>query len=106
MSLLLQKYYLNLRYLTGHPLDEVDLKRGDTQKAEACLLLTNKNSKSAEEEDHRNILTALAIKKYVYDTNKDSKDDSKHNIKLVMQLIKPESKILYYKSLNLPPIND
>jgi hypothetical protein len=82
------------------------LKRGDTQKAETCILLTNKNSKSAEEEDHRNILTALAIKKYVYDLNKDSKDDNKHNIKLCMQLIKPESKILYYKSLNLPPIND
>lgn len=78
------------------------MKRGDTQKAETCILLTNKNSKSAEEQDHRNILTALVIKKYVYDLNKDSKDDSKHNIKLSIQLIKPESKILYYKSLNLP----
>jgi acetyl-CoA C-acetyltransferase/potassium large conductance calcium-activated channel subfamily M alpha protein 1 len=68
--------------------------------------LTNKNSKSAQEEDHRNILTALAIKKYVYDINKDTKDDAKHNIKLCMQLIKPESKILYYKSLNLPSSND
>jgi len=83
-----------------------DLKRCDTHKSETCVLLTNKNSKSASEEDHRNILTALAIKKYVYDQNKDSKDDSKHNIKLCLQLIKPESKVLYFKSLNLPVIND
>jgi len=48
---------------------------------------------------------ALAIKKHVYDCNKESKDDPK-NMKLCIQLIKPESKILYVKSLNLPAIND
>lgn len=68
--------------------------------------MTNKNSKSASEEDHRNILTALALKKFVYNMNKDSKDESKYNIKICLQLIKPESKTLYFKSLNLPPIND
>jgi hypothetical protein len=36
-----------LTFLAGSPLNPKDLKRGDTQKAEACILLTNKNSKSA-----------------------------------------------------------
>ena len=68
--------------------------------------MTNKNSKSALEEDHRNILTALAVKKFVYNMNKDTKDDLRYNIKLVIQLIKPESKTLYFKSLNLPSSSD
>mmetsp|Transcript_35561 Transcript_35561/g.34593 ORF Transcript_35561/g.34593 Transcript_35561/m.34593 type:complete len:466 (+) Transcript_35561:403-1800(+) len=106
METYLQKQERNLTYLSGSPLDEWDLKRGDTHKSEACVLLTNKNSKSAEEEDHINILTALQLKKFVYDNNKDLTDETKHNIKICMQLIKPESKILYYKSLNLSPIND
>jgi len=70
------------------------------------MLLTDKKSKNASEEDHRNILTALAIKKYVYDMNKDQQDENKRNIQICMQLIKPESKALYAKSLNLPPNND
>jgi len=69
-------------------------------------LLTNKNSKKASEDDHRNILNALAIKKHVYDANKDGKDDDKHNMRIIMQLIKPESKNLYFKSLNLSPMRD
>jgi len=95
-----------LTYLAGNPMNSRDLMRGDTHKADSCVLLTNKNSKSAAEEDHLNILTALAIKKYVYNRSKESKDDSKSNIKICMQLIKPESKILYFKSLNLPSTND
>lgn len=78
MEYLIQKYEIFITYLAGNPLYERDLKRADTQKADACILLTNKNSKTAEEEDHRNILTALAIKKFVY----DQKDDGK--IKLCM----------------------
>jgi hypothetical protein len=50
---------------------------------------------------------ALAIKKFVYDKkNNNSKENSHSNIKLCMQLIKPESKDLYYKSLNLSPLQD
>eukprot|EP00347_Sterkiella_histriomuscorum_P022282 403331035 len=106
MELFIQKYGMFLTYLAGNPLNSRDLMRGDTHKADSCVLLTNKNSKSAAEEDHLNILTALAIKKYVYNKSKESKDDTKYNIKICMQLIKPESKILYYKSLNLPSTND
>ena len=38
--------------------------------------------------------------------NKGGNDDDKHNMKIIMQLIKPESKDLYHKSLNLSAIND
>jgi hypothetical protein len=73
-----------LTYLAGNPLDEADLLRAVSHKAESCVLMTNKNSKSASEEDHRNILTALALKKFVYNMNKDSKDESKYNIKICL----------------------
>lgn len=66
----------------------------------------NKNSNSANDDDYKNILNALSIKKSVYDMNKGGKDDDKANMKIIMQLIKPESKILYYKSLNLSPLVD
>lgn len=87
-------------------LDNRDLKRGDTNRANACMLLVNKNSKSANDDDYKNILNALSIKKSVYDINTGGKDDDKSNARIIMQLIKPESKILYYKSLNLSPLAD
>ena len=62
-----------MTYLAGDPLDEEDLNRGITQKALACILLTNKNSANSSKEDYRNILIALAIKKHVYD-NSENKD--------------------------------
>ena len=43
-------------YLAGSVLDRMKLRNGDTARAEACVLLTNKNSKSANEQDFRNIL--------------------------------------------------
>lgn len=99
-------------YLAGSILDWKKLESGCTHKAESCVLLTNKNSKNASEQDYRNILQALSIKRYVYYTvkskrdSKNLKDDNLYNMKIVMQLIKPESKVLYCKSLNLPPDKD
>ena len=94
-------------------MDWKKLASGDTAKAESCVLLTSKNSKNASEQDYRNILQALSIKRYVYykikgnqRDSKNPKDDSLQNMKIVMQLIKPESKALYCKSLNLPPDKD
>ena len=93
-------------YIAGDPFNDVDLDRALLSRAEAVMLLTNKNSKHSLEEDYKNILTALAIKKFVYNSNKHMKDEQKFNIKLCIQLIKPESKLLYYQSLNLSPIHD
>ena len=63
-----------------------------------CIILTNKNSRDPQSWDHKNILIALGIKKYVYENSKDNKN----SIRLWMQLIKPESKIHYLSSLKIP----
>lgn len=99
-----QKKEKRMTYLSGDPLAGEDLMRAKTQMATACILLTNKNSSMTQEEDYRNILIALAIKKFYYDEQKDRKDDTLANVRICMQLIKPESKDLYYKSLNLSPL--
>ena len=99
-----QKYDKLMIYLAGDPLASEDLSRAKVQMAEACILLTNKNSPNSQEEDYRNILIALAIKKFYYDETKDAKDEQPANIRICMQLIKPESKDLYYKSLNLSAV--
>mmetsp|Transcript_27908 Transcript_27908/g.37274 ORF Transcript_27908/g.37274 Transcript_27908/m.37274 type:complete len:107 (-) Transcript_27908:168-488(-) len=106
MLSILSQYESMTTYLAGSVLDKDKLRRGETSKAEACVLLANKNSKQALEQDFRNILQALSIKRFVYDVNSGGKDDEFHNMKIVMQLIKPESKMLYKKSLNLDSIHD
>ena len=106
IEIFIHKYDKQMIYLAGDPLLSEDLFRAKTHKASACILLTNKNSPNSSEEDYRNILMALAIKKFVYDKKKEQKEDKEPNIKLCMQLIKPESKDLYYKSLNLSPLQD
>lgn len=103
---ILNMYESKMTYLAGSVFDKDKLRRGETGKAESCVLLANKNSKKALQQDFRNILQALSIKRFVYDMNKGGKDDEFHNMKIVMQLIKPESKMLYKKSLNLDSISD
>ena len=96
-----------MSYLAGDPLCSEDvIMRAKTHKANTCILLTNKNSSNSSDEDYRNILIALAIKKFVYDESgaETKEEDRETSIKLCMQLIKPESKDLYYKSLNLSPL--
>lgn len=61
-------YEFFINYLNGNPIIQKDLKRADTEKAKACILLTNKNANDALGVDHKNILIGLAMKKYVYDT--------------------------------------
>ena len=74
---------------------ERDLKRSQATKSKACVILTNKYGKDSYSADHKNILTGLAIKKYVYHQT------GGESIRLCMQLIKPESKTHYYSSLNM-----
>ena len=68
-------YEKQMTYLSADPLLHQDMiKRAKTHKADACILLTNKNSPNSSEEDYRNILIALAVKKFVYDEKKDQQD--------------------------------
>ena len=59
-------YELFLTYLQGNPMFDKDLKRACTTKAKACIILTNKYISDSYSADHKNILTGLAIKKYVH----------------------------------------
>ncbi len=58
--------------------------------------MTNMKSRDPIGMDHKNILTGLALKKYVIDAT----DKKKINMRLCMQLIKPESKQHYRSSLS------
>ena len=106
MEMYFQSNKFSLTYLAGDIFLESDLERALLHRAESCMVLTNKNCKNSLEEDYQNILTSLALKKFVYKMNKHLDDESKYNLKLCIQLIKPESKILYFKSLNLDPTGD
>ena len=87
-------YEFSVHYLNGNPIDSKDLARGVTEKAKACILMTNMKSRDPVGMDHKNILTGLAMKKYVLEmTNK------KVNMRICMQLIKPESKHYYRNSI-------
>ena len=66
------KYELFLTFLNGDTLSKSGLKHCDAHKAKECIILTNKNSRDPQSSDHKNILTALAMKKYVYENKKVS----------------------------------
>ena len=87
-------YELFLFFLRGNQMSEKDLKRAVAVKAKACVILTKKYANDSHITDHKNILTGLAIKKYVQHYTNGA------NIRLIMQLIKPESKTHFYSSLN------
>lgn len=56
------KYENILNYLTGNPISSRDLSRARLLECDACVLMTNKNSRDAYASDHKNILTGLAMK--------------------------------------------
>ncbi len=79
-------YEILIKYLQGDPLEERSLKRADTSKASACIVLTDKYTDDPVSQDHKNILLGIAVKNFVANNN-----NNKH-IRICMQLIKPESK--------------
>lgn len=60
-----QKYEGLLCFLAGNAISSKDLDRAWLSTWNACILMTNKNSRDAYASDHKNILTGLAMKKYV-----------------------------------------
>lgn len=89
-----QQFELYLTYLQGNPMLDKDLKRAAATRAKTCVLLTNKYVSDSYSADHKNILTGLAIKKYVH-------HNTQGNMRLILQLIKPESQTHFYSSLNM-----
>lgn len=88
-------YEFSVHYLNGNPIDTVDQQRAVTEKSKVCILMTNMKSRDPIGMDHKNILTGLALKKYVIDAT----EKKKINMRLCMQLIKPESKQHFRSSL-------
>lgn len=57
------------------------------------MILADKMTKNTEQEDHRNIMYTLAVKQYVSNI-------SQGDIRVCLQLLKPELKDIYFESLN------
>ncbi|KAL4473536.1 hypothetical protein ABPG74_022400 [Tetrahymena malaccensis] len=89
------QFELFLHYLQGNPMLDRDLRRTSVYSSKACVLLTDKYITDSHSADHKNVLTGLAIKKFVHHQTK-----GENNIRLCIQLIKPESKAHYYSSLS------
>ena len=63
-----------------------------TESSKCVIILANKVSKDPILEDYRNILHTFSVKQYVYMmTGKE--------IRVCLQLLKPENKDLYFSSL-------
>lgn len=56
MEIKQSKYYSQFIYLVGNPLEQRDLKRCLVEKASAVLILSNKLTFDAQQEDTRTIL--------------------------------------------------
>lgn len=84
----------NVFYIQGDPLQEKDLKRCQVEKAKAVIILCNKQSGDATEEDAKTILRAMVIKKYLKMHN------AANAVRLCMEILRPEGKTHYYLSLN------
>jgi hypothetical protein len=85
------KFSFGLTYLDGNVMNPKDLKRAAASLAKTCFVLTNKFSRSPDQEDASTILRALAIKRYVQ--QKRNRD-----IQTCVQLIHPESTKLFLSS--------
>lgn len=60
-------YEFSVHYLNGNPINTADLERAVAEKAKVCILMTNLKSRDPIGMDFKNILTGLALKKYVLD---------------------------------------
>ena len=58
-----------ITYIAGDPLQKSTMARGCANRAKACILMTNKNSPNSSEQDFKNILIALAVKREVFVDN-------------------------------------
>lgn len=79
-------------FIQGNPIYSRDLKRSLAEKAKCCIILSNQFCGNPALEDQRNILNALAVKKYV-------KAASGREIRTCVQLVKPENKALFFSAL-------
>lgn len=82
MFLRLTKNEFYLFYLQGKATNDRDLKRADLKHARAGVLLTDKQAKDQVAMDQRNILTGLAMKKYVEENSTNIPPHERHAFNL------------------------
>lgn len=85
-------YFDMIYYLVGNSLKQQDLERCKAESSLCVVLLANKLTKNPKLEDFSNILQAFSIKKY-------SKIQSGSDVRICMQLLRPETKEIYFQSL-------
>jgi potassium large conductance calcium-activated channel subfamily M alpha protein 1 len=93
MFLINQSNFSNkIFYLVGNSLVHKDLLRCKAESAGCVILLANKLAKNPKYEDFSNILQAFSIKKFstIYSGN---------DVRICIQLLRPETKEIYFSSL-------
>lgn len=89
----LNKLKNNIQYLEGNPLNANDLKRALVENAKCVIVLADKMAKYPIHEDYKNIMYCLSVKKYYQKIKKQ-------DLRVCVQLLRPEIKDMYYESLN------
>ncbi len=93
MYLIKESHFSNkIFYLVGNSLIHKDLERCKADQAECVVLLANKLAKNPKYEDFSNILQAFSVKKF-------AKIYSGKDVRICIQLLRPETKEIYFSSL-------
>ena len=88
-----------LHYIQGNPLETKDLKRAEVLKAKSVVIMTNKQTTDTAGEDSKTVLLALYMRDYLKAHQTTDSVTGKDQTQMCIQLIKPESKLHYYMSL-------
>ena len=86
-------YFNKMHYLVGDVLSHKDLRRAKTDNCICSIILANKVTLNHKKEDFFNIMKAFSIVKY------SNIIKSKIPSRVLLQLILPETKEIYYNSL-------
>ena len=86
-------YFNKMHYLVGDVLSHKDLRRAKTDNCICSIILANKVTPNHKKEDFFNIMKAFSIVKY------SNIIKSKIPCRVLLQLILPETKEIYYNSL-------
>ena len=83
-------------YLQGNPLNHNDLERAQAQFATCAVIMANQFCNNHQTEDYKNILSAFAIKNFV---RQHAASHNNREMRICLQISKPEHKDLYYSGL-------
>ena len=89
-----KSYFNKIFYLSGDVFEHKDLARAKINNSICAIILANKVTSNHKKEDFFNIMKAFSIVKY-----SNIFPDIKNNTRVLLQLILPETKEIYYSSL-------